>query len=466
MSSNTLLDKIVGSHTVRTFPDGSLQLFIDLHLIHEVTSAPAFAMLRERGLTVPYAQGHTFATADHIIPTTAEGRQLPMQDPLADELYRLLKSNTEEFGIPFFDMNSEHQGIVHIIGPEMGLTQPGMTVVCGDSHTSTHGAFGCIAFGIGTTEVGQVLSTQSLMFSKPKVRRIEVNGELPPGASAKDVALALIRKLGVGAGTGFAYEYAGSTIEALDMEARMTLCNLSIEGNAACGYVNPDQKTVEYLRGRLYAPKGDAFEAATAEWLAFASGADADYDDVVVVDAASIAPMVTWGTNPGQSIGVDEIIPVNGDAAALEYMGFKPGEKIAGQPIDVVFIGSCTNGRISDLREAAGLVTKYNLKVAPTVQAIVVPGSHDVRRQAMEEGLDKIFVEAGFQFRLPGCSMCLGMNPDQLQRGQRSLSTSNRNFKNRQGTGGRTVLGSPATAVASAALGVIADVRELRTNAL
>jgi 3-isopropylmalate/(R)-2-methylmalate dehydratase large subunit len=465
MSKNTLLDKVVEECTVCRFPDGTIQLYVDLHMVHEVTSAPAFARLDERGRKV-LCPGHTFATADHIVPTTAEGRQLPMKDPLADTLYHLLKANTAKHSVPFFDMDSAHQGIVHIIAPEMGLTQPGMVVACGDSHTSTHGAFGCVAFGIGTTEVEQVLGTQSLPFIKPKVRRIEVNGELPPGASAKDIALALIRTLGVGAGTGFAYEYAGSTIDALSMEARMTLCNLSIEGNAACGYVNPDQTTVDYLRDRLYAPKGAEFDAAATKWLAYASGPDAEYDDVVKIDAATIAPMVTWGTNPGQSIGVDEIIPVDGDVAALEYMGFKPGEKIAGQPIDVVFIGSCTNGRISDLRDAAGLIRKFGLKVAPTVQAIVVPGSAEVRKQAEEEGLDKIFLDAGFEFRLPGCSMCLGMNPDQLKPGQRSLSTSNRNFKNRQGTGGRTVLGSPATAVASAALGVIADVRELRINRL
>lgn len=461
MSKDTLFDRVWDAHTVRVLPNGQTQLLIGTHLVHEVTSPQAFDMLRERGLKVAFPY-RTFATADHIVPTRTEERVLPLLDPLANEMLEHLKKNCADFGIKFFDLGDAGQGIVHVIGPELGITQPGMTIACGDSHTSTHGAFGSIAFGIGTTQVASVLATQCLLLEKPKVRKIEVAGELAPGVSAKDVILAIIQKLGVKGGIGYAYEYGGPVIEVLDMEGRMTVCNMSIEGGATCGYINPDGKTITYLQGRTYVPKGDEFGRASTEWMHLRSEAGAIYDDVVEIDGAAIAPMVTWGINPGQSVGVDGIIPEDADVEALTYMKFEAGTPIAGKSVNVAFIGSCTNGRIKDLREAARLIKMHNLKVAEGVRALVVPGSDSVRQQAISEGLDEIFTGAGWDFREAGCSMCLAMNPDKLKGDEVCVSTSNRNFKGRQGSPtGRTLLASPATVVASAAAGAVFDVREL-----
>ncbi|YAI82225.1 MAG: 3-isopropylmalate dehydratase large subunit [cyanobacterium endosymbiont of Rhopalodia sterrenbergii] len=466
MSQRTLFDKVWDTHTVKILPSGQTQLFIGLHLIHEVTSPQAFAMLRERGLEVLY-RDRTVATVDHIVPTENQSR--PFADYLAEEMIQALETNAKENGISFYEIGSGNQGIVHVIAPEQGLTQPGMTIACGDSHTSTHGAFGAIAFGVGTSQVRDILASQTLALSKLKVRKIEANGTLGSGVYAKDVILHIIRKLGVKGGVGYAYEYAGTTFELMSMEERMTVCNMSIEGGARCGYINPDQVTFDYLKGRDFAPTGNNWDVAVDWWKSIRSDEDAIYDDIVVFDAAEIEPTITWGITPGQGIGVNEEIPTpeslpDSDRAiaqeAYQYMQLSPGTPIKGTKVDVCFIGSCTNGRISDLREAAKFAQGY--RVSPGVKAFVVPGSERVKLQAEAEGLDKIFVEAGFEWREAGCSMCLAMNPDKLKGNQISASSSNRNFKGRQGSStGRTLLMSPAMVVAAAIKGKVADVREL-----
>ncbi len=464
MMEKTLLDKVWERHRVATLPSGEDQLFIGLHLIHEVTSPQAFAMIRERGFTVKHPE-RTVATVDHIVPTDDTGR--PLKDGLAEEMLKALEENTSNQGIRFFSWGSGNQGIVHVIGPELGLTQPGMTIVCGDSHTSTHGALGAVAFGIGTSQIRDVLATQTLAVSKPRVRRINFTGSAPRGVYAKDYILALIARLGVKGGIGYAYEYAGEAIERLDMEGRLTLCNMSIEGGARCGYINPDETTVEYLRGRPYAPQGAAFEEARRYWLSMASDGDALYDDEISIDVSRLEPMVTWGITPGQGIAVTERLPdpeaLGEDAelarSAYEHMGLKPGEPVLGTPIQVAFIGSCTNGRISDLREAAAVLRGRH--VAPGIRALAVPGSEQVRAAAEAEGLDRVFIEAGFQWRQAGCSMCLAMNPDRLKDSELCASSSNRNFIGRQGSArGRTMLMSPAMVAAAAIRGAVADVRE------
>ncbi|MDJ1180630.1 3-isopropylmalate dehydratase large subunit [Roseofilum sp. BLCC_M91] len=466
MSKGTLFDKVWNNHKVGTLPSGQTQLFIGLHLTHEVTSPQAFAMLRERNLKVLFPD-RTVATVDHIVPTQNQAR--PFADTLAEEMMQALEQSVKEHGIRFYNVGSGNQGIVHVIAPEQGMTQPGMTIACGDSHTSTHGAFGAIAFGIGTSQVRDVLASQTLALEKLKVRRIEVNGNLRPGVYAKDAILHIIRKLGVKGGVGYAYEYAGTTLEQMSMEERMTICNMSIEGGARCGYVNPDRVTFDYLQGRDFAPQGESWDKAVQWWESIRSDADAEYDDVVVFKAEEIPPTVTWGITPGQGIGVDEVIPTpeslpDGDRPlaqeAYQYMQLEPGKAIAGTPIDVCFIGSCTNGRLSDLREAAKFAQGH--QVAPQVKAFVVPGSEVVKQQAEAEGLDKIFTEAGFEWRNAGCSMCLAMNPDKLEGDQISASSSNRNFKGRQGSSsGRTLLMSPAMVVAAAISGQVSDVRKL-----
>lgn len=464
----TLYEKVFERHTVRRLPSGQYQLFMGLHLIHEVTSPQAFSMVDERGLSVMFPE-RTFATVDHIIPTTSQLR--PYQDGLAEQMMAALEQNTQKHGIRFFSPEKAEQGIVHVVGPEAGLTQPGMTICCGDSHTSTHGAFGSLAFGIGTSQVRDVLATQTLAMDKLKVRRIEVNGTLGPGVYAKDVILYIIQKLGVQGGVGFAYEYAGNVFANMTMEERMTVCNMSIEGGARCGYVEPDETTYAYLKGRTYAPKDEAWQRAVADWNSLRSDADAVYDDVVKFDAADIEPVVTWGITPGQSTGVRGTVPRLDEFAederatvqeAYRYMSFEPGQSIIGTPIDVAFIGSCTNGRLSDIAEVVRLVQSTGLKVKPGVQAMVVPGSHEVKRQALALGYDKVLTDAGFEFREPGCSMCLAMNPDKLKGNQLSASTSNRNFKGRQGSPtGRTLLMSPAMVAAAAIRGVVSDTREV-----
>lgn len=466
MSKRTLFDKVWNLHTVGTLPSGQTQLLIGLHLIHEVTSPQAFAMLRERGLKVLFPE-RTVATVDHIVPTENQAR--PFADTLAEEMMQALENSAQEHGITFYNVGSGHQGIVHVIAPEQGRTQPGMTIACGDSHTSTHGAFGAIAFGIGTSQVRDVLASQTLALGKLKVRKIEVNGTLRPGVYAKDVILHIIRKLGVKGGVGYAYEYAGTTFEQMSMEERMTVCNMSIEGGARCGYINPDEITFDYLKGREFAPKGADWDKAVDWWQSIRSDADAEYDDVVVFNAEDISPTVTWGITPGQGIGVDETIPTADSfpederlvaEQAYQYMQLQPGEPIKGTPVDVCFIGSCTNGRMSDLREAAKYAQGH--QVAAGVKAFIVPGSEEVKEQAEAEGLDKIFEAAGFEWRNAGCSMCLAMNPDKLQGDQLSASSSNRNFKGRQGSSsGRTLLMSPAMVVAAAVNGQVSDVREL-----
>ncbi|GIX03814.1 MAG: 3-isopropylmalate dehydratase large subunit [Planctomycetaceae bacterium] len=462
----SLFEKVWDLHAVRELSSGQTQLFIGLHLIHEVTSPQAFAILRERGLKVAYPE-RTVATVDHIVPTDRLER--PFLDPLAEEMMVAIEKNCRDFGIRLFDLSDQRQGVVHIVGPEQGLTQPGMTIACGDSHTSTHGAFGAIAFGIGTSQVADVLATQTLAINKPKVRRIEVHGRLGPGVYAKDVILYIIRKLGVQGGVGYAYEYAGEVFDRMTMEERMTVCNMSIEGGARCGYVNPDQTTYAYLEGRPFAPQGTAWHRAVAWWSGLASAPDAKYDDRVSFTADSIEPTVTWGINPGQAVGISESLPAVESfpeeeqpavREAYQYMGWREAMPIAGVKIDVAFIGSCTNGRISDLREAAAIVK--GRKVAPGVKALVVPGSQQVRQQAMREGLHRIFEEAGFEWRGAGCSMCLAMNPDKLQGRQVCASSSNRNFKGRQGSPtGRTLLMSPAMVAAAAVTGRVTDVRQL-----
>jgi len=469
----TLFQKTWGRHAVRTLPNGQTQLYVGLHLVHEVTSPQAFDALRARGWRVR-APERTFATLDHIMPTRLEAR--PFADVMAETMAAALERNCREHGIPLFDRASGAQGIVHVIGPELGLTQPGMTIACGDSHTSTHGAFGALAFGIGTSQVRDVLASQTLAMSPLKVRRIDVSGTLAPGVYAKDLILAIIGRLGIQGGTGFAYEYAGGAVARLSMEERMTLCNMSIEGGARIGYVNPDRTTFDYLRGRRFAPgsSGDAaaFDRACDWWRSMASDPDARWDDTVQIDASSIAPMVTWGINPGQSVGVNGQVPrpeagapeAAGVAEALEFMGLTAGQPIAGMPIDVAFIGSCTNGRLSDLREAARIVAGHH--VARRVRALVVPGSQAVAAAAEQEGLDEVFRRAGFDWRAAGCSMCLAMNADRLEGREICASTSNRNFKGRQGSPtGRTLLMSPAMVAAAAIAGEVVDVRTWRKDA-
>jgi 3-isopropylmalate/(R)-2-methylmalate dehydratase large subunit len=462
----TLLDKVWEEHTVRTLPDGRTQLLIGTHLIHEVTSPQAFGMLRDLGLKVLYPN-RTFATVDHIVPT--DQRQEPFSDPLADAMVKELRKNCAETGVTFFDLPSGNQGIVHIVGPEQGITQPGMTIACGDSHTSTHGAFGAIAFGIGTSQVRDVLATQTMAIGKPKVRRINVDGKLVPGVYAKDVTLHIIRHLGVNGGIGYAYEYGGSTFDNFTQEERMTVCNMAIEGGARVGYVNPDETTFEYLRGRPYSPKGAEWDAAVARWKAIASDADAIYDDVVSFRAEDILPTVTWGITPAQAVFIDESIPdpknlPEKDRAtaieAIEHMKVTSGTPVDGLKIDVAFLGSCTNGRLSDLQEVAKHIR--GRKVAPHVKAIVVPGSQGVAAIAEKMGIAEIFREAGFEWRGAGCSMCLGMNPDKLVGDQLCASSSNRNFKGRQGSPtGRTMLMSPLMVAAAALTGSVTDARKL-----
>jgi len=466
LSAGTLYDKVWDLHRVAELPGGSTQLFIGLHLIHEVTTPQAFAGLRDLGLGVLHPE-RTVATVDHIVPTTSQAR--PFADPLAEAMLETLERNCADYGITLHGLGSGRQGIVHVIAPELGLTQPGMTVACGDSHTSTHGAFGAIAFGIGTSQVRDVLASQSLAMTKLKVRRIWVNGQLQRGVYAKDLVLHVIRSLGVKAGVGYAYEFAGPAIDALSMEERMTLCNMAIEGGARCGYVNPDATTFAYLVGRPYAPAGAAWERAVAWWQSLASGADAVFDDQVDFDATTIAPTITWGITPGQGIGVDEAVPSLEQTEpderpiaeeAYRYMDLAPGTPIAGLAVDVCFIGSCTNGRLSDLQAAAAVAK--GRQVAAGITAFVVPGSEQVAAAAEAEGLDVLFREAGFQWREPGCSMCLAMNPDRLEGRQISASSSNRNFKGRQGSAtGRTLLMSPAMVAAAAVSGHVADVRLL-----
>jgi 3-isopropylmalate/(R)-2-methylmalate dehydratase large subunit len=462
----TLLHKVWDAHTVRTLPTGQTQLFVGLHLVHEVTSPQAFDALRARGWPVRFP-ARTFATVDHIVPTLGTAR--PFADVMAEEMMAALERNCRDFGVPLWDLSHEHQGIVHVIGPELGLTQPGMTIACGDSHTSTHGAFGAVAFGIGTSQVRDVLASQCLAMEPLRVRRIEITGALPAGVYAKDVILAVIQRLGVKGGVGFAYEYGGAAVAGMSMDERMTMCNMSIEGGARAGYVNPDETTFDYLKGRPFAPQGEALDRAVAWWRSVASDADAAYDDQVTLDASALEPIVTWGVNPAQSVGVSGRVPSPRDVPdaeraavedALAFMGFEPGTAIAGTKIDVAFVGSCTNARLSDLREAARLVR--GRRVAPGVTALVVPGSKRIRQAAEGEGLHEVFREAGFEWRGAGCSMCLGMNPDKLVGRQTSASSSNRNFRGRQGSPtGRTLLMSPAMVAAAAIAGEVVDVRTL-----
>ena len=462
----TIIEKVWDAHVVSEQPGAPTLLYIDLHLVHEVTSPQAFDSLRRRGLKVRRPD-LTQATADHGTPTTP--RTLPILDQVAAAQVERLEANCREFGIPCFGFQSDRQGVVHVIGPEQGLTQPGMTVVCGDSHTATHGAFGALAFGIGTSEVEMVLATQCLPQRRSRTFRVQVDGALKPGVSAKDIILALIAKIGVGGGTGCVIEYCGSTIRALSMEERMTVTNMSIEGGARGGMIAPDDTTYQYLHGRPFAPKGRAWDMALERWKKLPTDEGAAYDLEVSIDASALEPMITFGTNPGMGIPVTGAVPDPAAVAdaleretlskALSYMALEPGKPLLGRPIDVVFIGSCTNGRLADLRAAASVLK--GRKVNPKVRMLVVPGSQPVKRQAEAEGLDEIFRSAGAEWRESGCSMCIAMNGDQLQPGQYSVSTSNRNFEGRQGKGGRTLLASPLTAAASAIRGAVADVRTL-----
>jgi 3-isopropylmalate/(R)-2-methylmalate dehydratase large subunit len=462
----TLVDKIWDDHLVAEEPGAPSVLAIDLHLVHEVTSPQAFTGLRARGLTVR-RPGQTVATADHSVPTHA--RSLPILDSMAAAQIGQLEVNCREFGIPLHGMGSPSQGIVHVIGPQLGLTQPGMTIVCGDSHTSTHGAFGALAFGIGTSEVEMVLATQCLLQRRPKTYEVRVDGHLSPGVSSKDVILALIARIGVSGGTGHVFEYSGEAIRSLTMEQRMTICNMSIEGGARAGLIAPDDTTFDYLAGRAHVPQGAAWDAAVDDWRALPTDDGATYDRTITIDASSLEPMVTYGTNPGMGIPITSRVPSPVDQAdpgqrralerALEYMDLRPGQEILGQKVDVVFIGSCTNGRISDLRLAASVLRDRH--VADGVRVMVVPGSDEVKREAEREGLADVFRAAGAEWREAGCSMCIAMNGDQLSPGQYAISTSNRNFEGRQGKGGRTLLASPLTAAASAIAGVVSDPRRL-----
>jgi 3-isopropylmalate/(R)-2-methylmalate dehydratase large subunit len=462
----TLFDKIWNAHVVAQEPDSPAVLYIDLHLVHEVTSPQAFTGLRQRGLRVRRPD-KTVATLDHSIPTHSP--DLPILDVLAAKQIQQMEDNARDFGIPLHGMTSPHRGIVHVIGPELGLTQPGQTIVCGDSHTATHGAFGALAFGIGTSEVEHVLATQCLLQRRPQTCEVRIEGQLANGVSAKDIILALIAQIGIGGGTGHVFEYTGSAIRALTMEQRMTVCNMSIEGGARAGMIAPDDVTFDYLAGREFAPKGEAWEAALLRWKALPSDEGATYDQTVTLDAAALEPMITYGTNPGMGMSITGHIPdpealadANQKLAldkALRYMNLQPGQTLLGKAVDVVFIGSCTNSRISDLRLAASLLKGRT--VAQGVRVMVVPGSQEIKKQAEAEGLDKIFKAAGADWREAGCSMCIAMNGDQLEPGQYAVSTSNRNFEGRQGKGGRTFLASPLTAAATAITGKITDVRTL-----
>lgn len=465
MSQNTLFDKVWNLHKVADLPGGSDQIFIGLHLIHEVTSPQAFGALKDKNLKVKFPR-RTVATVDHIVPTDHQTR--PFKDNLAEQMIDTLEKNCIEHQIKFFNIGSGNQGIVHVVAPELGLTQPGMTIACGDSHTSTHGAFGSIAFGIGTSQVRDVLASQTISMNKLKVRKIWCENQLSNGIYAKDLILHIINKLGVKAGVGYAYEFGGPAISTLSMEERMTICNMSIEGGARCGYINPDDTTFAYIKNKLYAPQGEDWEKAIKWWKSLKSNEKSIYDDVVKIDASDIEPTITWGITPGQSVSINQKIPYleeidSNDKSiakeAYEYMGFQPGESIKNKAVDVCFIGSCTNGRISDLRIAAKVLE--HCKVAKNIKAFVVPGSEKVAHQAKEEGLDQIFINAGFQWREPGCSMCLAMNSDKLIGNQVSASSSNRNFKGRQGSpNGRTLLMSPAMVAAAAITGKVTDVRD------
>ncbi len=462
----TLFQKLWDDHLVVEEPESPAVLYIDLHLIHEVTSPQAFDGLRKKGLSVRRPD-RTIGTMDHSTPTT--GLKLNFADALAVKQLQKLQANCREFGIELFDFDSPDRGIVHVIGPELGLTQPGMTIVCGDSHTSTHGALGALAFGIGTSEVEHVLATQCLLQYKPKSFQVAFHGRPGPGVTAKDMILALIAKIGIGGGTGHVFEYTGSAVEALSMEGRMTLCNMSIEGGGRAGMVAPDDTTFEYVSGKRFAPKGESWDKALARWRQLPSDSGATYDRSVSIDVDQLEPMVTFGTNPGMGVSINQAIPDPADEGdlsrrsaldkALRYMDLQPGRPLLGHKVDVVFIGSCTNSRLSDLRLAADLIR--DRKVAEGVRMLVVPGSENVRRQAEAEGLDQVFLQAGAEWRLSGCSMCIAMNGDQLEPGQYAVSTSNRNFEGRQGKGGRTFLANPLTAVASAVRGKVTDPRTM-----
>ncbi|HEY5669797.1 MAG TPA: 3-isopropylmalate dehydratase large subunit [Anaerolineales bacterium] len=471
----TLFEKIWNQHLVEQEPGLPAVLYVDLHLIHEVTSPQAFTGLRARKLPVRRAD-KTIATIDHAVPTLVnldgdDGR-LAYADEMSRRQIHMLEDNCREFGIRLYGLDSPNQGIVHIIGPELGLTRPGMTIVCGDSHTATHGAFGALAFGIGTSEVEHVLATQCLLQRRPKTCEVRIDGTLPPGVTSKDIILALISKIGVGGGTGHVFEYSGSAIRALTMEQRMTLCNMSIEAGARAGMVAPDDTTFEYLSGREFAPRGQAWESSLRRWRELSTDDGATFDRTISLDASTLEPMITFGTNPGMGIPVNGHVPTIDEVKdatqkvalekALNYMGLSPGQTLVGHPVDVVFIGSCTNGRIADLRQAAGLLK--GRKVASGMRVLVVPGSQQVKRQAEVEGLDQVFLAAGAEWREPGCSMCIAMNGDQLQPGQYAVSTSNRNFEGRQGKGGRTFLASPLTAAATALAGKVTDVRTILPN--
>ena len=464
--TKTLFEKIWERHLVASLDESTNLVFIDLHLVHEVTSPQAFDSLRIAGRSVKHPE-LTLATVDHGVPTS--NRVLGIKDPLSKIQIDALENNCKEFGVTLFGINDPRQGIVHVIGPEQGITQPGMTIVCGDSHTATHGAFGALAFGIGTSEVEHVLATQTLAMEKPKTMKVEVVGKLSKGVGPKDLILGIIRKIGTGGGAGHVIEYVGDAIKEMSMENRMTICNMSIEGGARAGMIAPDETTFNYLKNRNYAPKGVDWEDAISEWSELYSDPNANFDKTILIDASEIEPSVSWGTNPSQIIFVNDVIP-NPDefenvsekedaARALDYMDLKPGQKINEILLDRVFIGSCTNGRIEDLRAAAKVVE--GKKVAENIEAMVVPGSTLVKKQAEEEGLDKIFIEAGFDWREAGCSMCLGMNPDILQPGERCASTSNRNYEGRQGAGGRTHLVSPIMAAAAALHGHFVDIRNI-----
>ncbi len=463
----TLFEKVWDRHVVSQDPGAPAVLYIDAHLIHEVTSPQAFSMLRERGLKVRRPD-RTFATMDHAIPTR-QGVEIELWPSDAATQVRTLRQNCADFGVTLWDIEGDVQGIVHVVGPEMGVTHPGMTIVCGDSHTSTHGAFGALAFGIGTSEVGHVLATQCLLQMKPKTMAINVEGQIGKGVTAKDIILGIIAQNGAGGGAGYVFEYRGSAIRNLSMANRMTICNMSIEGGARAGMIAPDETTFEYVKGRPYAPKGEQWDKAVAYWQTLVSDSDATFDRELTLDANKLEPMVTYGTNPGQGVGVSGHIPTSDELedpaerrsllSAMEYMGLKPGQAIEGQPIDIVFIGSCTNGRIEDLREAAKIAK--GKKVPANVQALVVPGSKAVKAMAEAEGLDRIFTEAGFEWRGAGCSMCLAMNDDKAGAGKYVASTSNRNFQGRQGPGSRSLLMSPIMAAAAAVNGKVVDVRDV-----
>ena len=471
----TLFEKVWHAHTVRDqSEDTPAVLYIDLHLVHEVTSPQAFSMLRERGLMVRRPD-LTIGTMDHSTPTTPRNAlgEIPIADAMAAKQLDTFTQNCDDFGIPMYALGDEHQGIVHVIGPEMGLTQPGMTIVCGDSHTSTHGAFGALAFGIGTSEVGHVLATQTLLQNKPKTMAVNVEGRLGDGVTAKDIILAIIARIGIGGGTGLVFEYRGDAIRGLSMEGRMTVCNMSIEGGARAGMVAPDDTTFEYMNGRQHAPSGADWDAALERWRQLPTDDGAAFDQEITIRADELIPMITYGTNPGMGMPINGAVPAPDDEPdvnrrvaldkALSYMDLQPGQQLLGKPIDVVFIGSCTNSRISDLRQAATFI--QGRKVADSVRMMVVPGSQQVKKQAEDEGLHEIFRAAGAEWREAGCSMCIAMNGDQLQPGQYAVSTSNRNFEGRQGKGGRTFLASPLTAAASAIAGAVSDPRTIMSSA-